>query len=102
MIFAASFLGMFEIVLPNSFINKMDQQGDRGGYIGIFFIAFTLVLVSFSCTVPIVGSVAIKQRRDNQTVFCYAGFRNHVRATIHIICIFSPMAKQFTQIWWLA
>jgi len=59
MVFAASFLGMFEIVLPNSFINKMDQQGDRGGYIGIFFIAFTLVLVSFSCTVPIVGSVAI-------------------------------------------
>lgn len=59
MIFAASFLGMFEIVLPNSFINKMDQQGDKGGYIGIFFIAFTLVLVSFSCTVPIVGSVAI-------------------------------------------
>lgn len=59
MIFAASFLGMFEIVLPASFVNKMDKQGDRGGYIGIFFIAFTLVLVSFSCTVPIVGSVAI-------------------------------------------
>ncbi len=59
MVFAASFLGMFEIVLPSSFVNKMDQQGDRGGYIGIFFIAFTLVLVSFSCTVPIVGSVAI-------------------------------------------
>lgn len=58
-IFGASFLGMFEIVLPSSFVNKMDQQGDRGGYIGIFFIAFTLVLVSFSCTVPIVGSVAI-------------------------------------------
>lgn len=59
MLFAASFLGMFEIVLPASFVNKMDKQGDRGGYIGIFFIAFTLVLVSFSCTVPIVGSVAI-------------------------------------------
>lgn len=59
MVFAASFLGMFEIVLPSSFVNKMDQQGDRGGYVGIFFIAFTLVLVSFSCTVPIVGSVAI-------------------------------------------
>lgn len=58
-VFAASFLGMFEIVLPSSFVNKMDQQGDRGGYVGIFFIAFTLVLVSFSCTVPIVGSVAI-------------------------------------------
>ncbi|NUM30875.1 MAG: thioredoxin family protein [Bacteroidetes bacterium] len=59
LIFAASFLGMFEIVLPASFVNKIDKQGDRGGYIGIFFIAFTLVLVSFSCTVPIVGSVAI-------------------------------------------
>ena len=58
-VFGASFLGMFEIVLPSSFVNKMDQQGDRGGYIGVFFIAFTLVLVSFSCTVPIVGSVAI-------------------------------------------
>ncbi len=58
-IFGASFLGMYEIVLPSSFVNKMDQQGDRGGYIGVFFIAFTLVLVSFSCTVPIVGSVAI-------------------------------------------
>ena len=59
MVFAASFLGMFEIVLPSSFVNKIDQQGDKGGYLGIFFIAFTLVLVSFSCTVPIVGSVAI-------------------------------------------
>ena len=59
MFFAASFLGMFELVLPASFVNKMDKQGDKGGYLGIFFIAFTLVLVSFSCTVPIVGSVAI-------------------------------------------
>ncbi len=59
MVFAASFLGMFELVLPASFVNKMDKQGDKGGYLGIFFIAFTLVLVSFSCTVPIVGSVAI-------------------------------------------
>ncbi len=59
LIFAVSFLGMFEITLPSSFVNKMDAQGDRGGYVGVFFIAFTLVLVSFSCTAPIVGSVSI-------------------------------------------
>jgi thiol:disulfide interchange protein len=57
--FALSFFGMFELTLPSSFVNKMDAKGDKGGYIGIFFIAFTLVLVSFSCTVPIVGSVSI-------------------------------------------
>lgn len=57
--FALSFFGMFELTLPARFVNKMDAQGDKGGYLGIFFIAFTLVLVSFSCTVPIVGSVSI-------------------------------------------
>lgn len=57
--FALSFLGMFEITLPSSFVNSIDRQGDRGGYVGVFFIAFTLVLVSFSCTAPIVGSVSI-------------------------------------------
>lgn len=57
--FALSFFGMFELTLPSSFVNKMDAKGDKGGYVGIFFIAFTLVLVSFSCTVPIVGSVSI-------------------------------------------
>jgi thiol:disulfide interchange protein len=55
--FGLSFLGWFEIVLPNSLINKMDAQADRGGYLGVFFMAFTLVLVSFSCTGPIAGSI---------------------------------------------
>ena len=58
-IFALSFLGLFEITLPNSFVNKVDAQADRGGMIGVFFMAFTLALVSFSCTVPIVGSVLV-------------------------------------------
>lgn len=56
-IFAASFFGMFEIVLPSWLVNKSDKQADRGGYIGAFFMAFTLVLVSFSCTAPIAGSI---------------------------------------------
>ena len=55
-IFALSFLGMFEITLPSKFVNKMDAQSEKGGMIGIFFMAFTLVLVSFSCTGPLVGS----------------------------------------------
>ncbi|AEL25475.1 protein-disulfide reductase DsbD family protein [Cyclobacterium marinum] len=57
--FALAFLGLFEITLPAGFVNKMDAQADKGGMLGIFFMAFTLVLVSFSCTGPIVGSILI-------------------------------------------
>ena len=60
MIFAASFFGAFEITLPSSLVNKSDKNADKGGLAGIFFMALTLVLVSFSCTGPIVGSVLIK------------------------------------------
>jgi thiol:disulfide interchange protein len=60
MIFAASFLGMFEITLPNWLVNKADKQADKGGFTGAFFMAFTLVLVSFSCTGPIVGAILVQ------------------------------------------
>ena len=60
LIFALSFFGLFEITLPSSFVNKMDQKADKGGLAGIFFMAFTLVLVSFSCTGPIVGSILVE------------------------------------------
>lgn len=60
MFFAASFLGMFEIRLPSWMINKADAKADKGGFIGTFFMALTLVLVSFSCTGPIVGIILIK------------------------------------------
>ncbi len=60
MIFAVSFLGAFEITLPGWLVNKSDSKADRGGIVGLFFMALTLVLVSFSCTGPIVGSVLIK------------------------------------------
>lgn len=59
-VFAVSFFGAFEIKLPNSWINKSDKQADKGGLIGVFFMALTLALVSFSCTGPIVGSVLVK------------------------------------------
>ncbi len=60
MIFAASFFGAFEITLPESIVNKSDKGSDKKGLAGVFFMALTLVLVSFSCTGPIVGSVLIK------------------------------------------
>ncbi len=59
-IFALSFLGLFEINLPSSFVNKVDAKADKGGLGGVFFMAFTLVLVSFSCTGPIVGSILVE------------------------------------------
>lgn len=60
MVFAASFFGAFEITLPSKWTNAADKNSDKGGLGGIFFLALTLVLVSFSCTGPIVGTVLIK------------------------------------------
>ncbi|WP_016991284.1 protein-disulfide reductase DsbD family protein [Flavobacterium sp. ACAM 123] len=59
-VFAASFLGAFEIMLPNSWANKVDSQADRGGIIGILFMALALAIVSFSCTGPIVGTLLVE------------------------------------------
>ena len=58
-IFAVSFLGAFEITLPSSWGTKVDAQADRGGFIGIFFMALALAIVSFSCTGPIVGTALV-------------------------------------------
>ncbi|MGG7035596.1 MAG: cytochrome c biogenesis protein CcdA [Flavobacterium sp.] len=58
--FASSFLGAFEIMLPNSWANKVDSQADRGGIIGILFMALALAIVSFSCTGPIVGTLLVE------------------------------------------
>lgn len=59
-VFAISFFGAFEIVLPSSWVTFADKKSDKGGFIGIFFMAFTLALVSFSCTGPIVGSLMVQ------------------------------------------
>ena len=65
MIFAASFFGAFEITLPESIVNKSDKGADKKGLAGVFFMALTLVLVSFSCTGPIVGMVLIQATTSN-------------------------------------
>jgi thiol:disulfide interchange protein DsbD len=63
LVFAASFLGMFEIILPSSLVNKIDQQAEKGGFLAAFFMALTLVIVSFSCTGPIVGKILIESSK---------------------------------------
>lgn len=63
-IFALSFFGLFEITLPTSWANKTDQLSGKGGFVGIFFMAFTLALVSFSCTGPIIGSLLVQAATD--------------------------------------
>ncbi len=71
MVFALSFFGLFEITLPSGLINKSDAQADKGGYMGTFFVAFTTVLVSFSCTGPILGAALIElsSGSDDSIVF---------------------------------
>lgn len=59
-VFAVSFMGAFEIRMPSSWVNKADQASDKGGMIGIFFMALALALVSFSCTGPIVGTLIVE------------------------------------------
>ena len=65
MVFAASFFGAFEISMPSWMVNKSDSKSDKGGLIGVFFMALTLVLVSFSCTGPIVGTVLINSTQGD-------------------------------------
>ena len=69
MVFAASFFGAFEITMPSKLVNKSDEGASKGGLIGIFFMALTLVLVSFSCTGPIVGSVIIQATSGSTEVW---------------------------------
>ncbi|WP_411274134.1 cytochrome c biogenesis protein CcdA [Daejeonella sp.] len=58
-VFGVSFLGAFEITLPSSLVNKMDEKSNQNGFVGLFFMAFTLALVSFSCTGPIIGTLLV-------------------------------------------
>ena len=74
-IFGISFLGAFEIVLPNSWLNKMDAQSDRGGFLGIFFMATTLSLVSFSCTGIFIGNlIPLVSNSPTGPFFGFLGF----------------------------
>ncbi len=66
--FAASFFGMFEITLPHWMVNSVSKKSGQGGLVGIFFLAFTLVLVSFSCTGPIVGGILVESTQGGAII----------------------------------
>ncbi len=96
-IFAASFFGMFEIQLPNRLISKSDEKADKGGLLGVFFMAFTLVLVSFSCTGPIVGGILIESTQGGtfiKPIIGMLGFSAGVALPFTMFAIFPNMLQK--------
>lgn len=110
-VFAFSFFGFYEIQLPSSWVNKSDKMADRGGLLGTFFMAFTLVLVSFSCTGPIVGTLLVEAPIQCRSIAFgfYTTQTSHrdvwlwLRAGIAVrfVCHVPRMAQFTAQIGWL-
>lgn len=103
MVFAASFFGAFEITLPSALVNKSDKNSDKGGLAGIFFMALTLVLVSFSCTGPIVGSVLIKSTQGEfwTPMVTMLAFSVAFALPFTIFAMFPPLLKKLKSGSWL-
>ncbi|MDD2529609.1 MAG: cytochrome c biogenesis protein CcdA [Bacteroidales bacterium] len=105
MLFAFSFFGMFEITLPSSWINKSDKNADKGGYLGAFFIALTTVLVSFSCTGPILGAalMGVASSSTNSLVFLISmiGFSLGFALPFTLLAMFPQMLSKMKSGSWL-
>ena len=97
MVFAASFFGAFEITLPESIVNKSDKGSDKKGLAGVFFMALTLVLVSFSCTGPIVGSVLIKSTQGEfwEPMVTMLAFSMAFALPFTVLAFFPSLLKKF-------
>lgn len=95
-IFAISFFGAFEIVLPSWLVNKADAASDKGGLIGIFFMAFTLSLVSFSCTGPIIGTLLVEAAHGRSYLGPLAGMTGFALALALPFALFAAFPS------WLA
>ena len=94
-VFGLSFLGLFEITLPHQLVNTVDTQADKGGWAGIFFMALTLVVVSFSCTAPIVGSILSLAARGEriQPIVGMLGFSMAFALPFTLFAIFPSWLK---------
>ncbi|MDR0790746.1 MAG: thioredoxin family protein [Bacteroidales bacterium] len=105
MVFALSFFGLFEITLPSSWVNKSDKQADKGGYKGAFFIALTTVLVSFSCTGPILGMalLGIASGASNSFVFLVSmlGFAIGFALPFTLLAMFPAVLSKMKSGSWL-
>jgi thiol:disulfide interchange protein len=99
MTFAFSFLGAYEITLPNSWINKADENADKGGLMGPVFMAFVLVLVSFSCTGPIVGTLLIEASTGGliAPIIGMGGFATALALPFTLFAIFPKMLTGLPQ-----
>ncbi len=94
--FAASFFGAFEITLPSNFVNKIDAKSDKGGFVGLFFMAFSLALVSFSCTGPIIGTLLVEAASKGERLgpaIGMLGFSIALAIPFVIFAIFPSMLK---------
>ncbi len=105
MIFAFSFFGLFEITMPSGLINKSDQKADKGGYLGTFFIALTTVLVSFSCTGPILGAALIEMASGSSNSFVFLismlGFAVGFALPFTLLAMFPSVLKNLKSGSWL-
>ena len=103
MIFAASFFGAFEITLPSSIVNKSDAKSDKKGIAGVFFMALTLVLVSFSCTGPIVGSVLIKSTQGEfwTPMITMLAFSTAFALPFTVLALFPSLLKKMRSGSWM-
>ena len=98
LVFAVSFFGYFEITMPSSWANKADNASNRGGLLGIFFMAFTLALVSFSCTGPIIGTLLVQTATGSGGVSAgptigMLGFATALALPFGLFALFPTMLK---------
>lgn len=105
MIFALSFFGLFEITMPSKWVNKSDKESEKGGLLGAFFIALTTVLVSFSCTGPILGAALVEMASGSSNSFIFfvsmLGFAIGFALPFTLLAMFPSFLKNMKSGSWL-
>ena len=105
MVFALSFFGLFEITMPSKWVNKSDKESEKGGLLGAFFIALTTVLVSFSCTGPILGAALVEMASGSSNSFIFfismLGFAIGFALPFTLLAMFPSFLKNLKSGSWL-
>ena len=105
MVFALSFFGLFEITMPSKWVNKSDKESEKGGFLGAFFIALTTVLVSFSCTGPILGAALVEMASGSSNSFIFfvsmLGFAIGFALPFTLLAMFPSFLKNLKSGSWL-
>jgi thiol:disulfide interchange protein len=104
-VFALSFFGLFEITMPSKWVNKSDKESEKGGFLGAFFIALTTVLVSFSCTGPILGAALVEMASGSSNSFVFfvsmLGFAVGFALPFTLLAMFPSFLKNLKSGSWL-